>query len=212
MQEIEVIGWLASSLGRNDENPNIKLAEKIASTGNKAAIGILVENLVNRDKNIRSDCIKVLYETGYRNPELIADYAADFLSLLKNKNNRLNWGAMIALDCITTVKPDQIYKNLAEIMNAADTGSVITRDHIVSILIKLSGVKDYADNTIILLFEVLKTCPANQFPMYAENAFPAISPGNMAEFIKILNLRIEDLEKESSKNRVLKILKQADRI
>jgi hypothetical protein len=208
MQEIDVTGWLASSLGRNDEQPNIELAVKIASTGNKTAIGILVKNLSNRDKNIQSDCIKVLYETGYRNPELLADNAADFLALLKSKNNRLNWGAMIAIDCIADVDPGILFQNLSDIMSAVDKGSVITRDHGVSILIKLSKNRDYSEFTLPLLFEQLKTCPVNQLAMYAENALPVISGDKRAEFTAILESRMGELQKESQKSRIEKAIKK----
>ena len=35
----------------------------------------IAENLWNKDKNIQADCIKVLYEVGYIEPPLIAQYA-----------------------------------------------------------------------------------------------------------------------------------------
>jgi hypothetical protein len=49
----------------------------------------IAENLCNKNKNVQSDCLKVLYEIGYINPELIAGYTGDFLKLLKSKNNRM---------------------------------------------------------------------------------------------------------------------------
>ncbi len=55
--------------------------------------------------------MKVLYEIGYLTPELIADYADDFLKLLRSKNNRMVWGGMIALATIAETKPREIWKN-----------------------------------------------------------------------------------------------------
>ena len=103
---MSVINLLSSSLGIRDEIPNQKLAWEIAETENKEAIEELVDNLQNnKDKKIRNDCIKVLYETGYKKPELISKYLKVFVELLGNKNNRLIWGAMIAIDAIVDVEP-----------------------------------------------------------------------------------------------------------
>lgn len=59
---------------RKDEEPNIKLAEVIVASNNKAAIKELIHCLHHQNKGIRHDCIKVLYEIGNRKPVLIAAY------------------------------------------------------------------------------------------------------------------------------------------
>ena len=84
----------------------------LAQTRNAADIREIAENLWNKEPNIQSDCLKVLYELGYLAPELIADYADDFLKLLKHRNNRMVWGGMIALSTIATLKADEIFAHL----------------------------------------------------------------------------------------------------
>jgi hypothetical protein len=86
---MSVISRLASALGRRDDVPNQELARELAETKVVEDIRELVVNLQNRDRKIQSDCIKVLYEIGYIASELIAEYAEDFLALLRNRNNRL---------------------------------------------------------------------------------------------------------------------------
>src|SRR5262245_25358835 len=97
---MSVLEELASALGRRDEVPNQELAAAIVRAKNKAAVAELVENLGNKNKAIQSDCIKVLYEVGEREPKLIAAHAAAFGELLASKQQRLVWGAMTALDAI----------------------------------------------------------------------------------------------------------------
>ena len=133
---MSVIPKLSSSLGERDEKANLILAEKISSSNNADALEELIDHLNNRNKNIQSDCIKVLYEIGERKPALIAGHAKEFISLLDNKNNRLQWGAMTALDAITNENKAAIFKALPKIITLSESGSVITRDHAVSILIK----------------------------------------------------------------------------
>jgi len=90
---------------RRDEVPNQLLAKELAETKNKQGIQEIVENLDNKNKNVRSDCLKVLYEIGYLNPGLIADYGNDFLKPPKSKENRMVWGAMIGLATIADRHP-----------------------------------------------------------------------------------------------------------
>ncbi len=204
---MSVIEKLDSSIGRRDEAPNETLAEQIVKKSDFKAINELVANLTNRDKNIQSDCIKVLYEIGYRKPALIAPHHKEFLALLSNKNNRLVLGVMTALDMITLEQPKRILEALLKIIAVADEGSVITRDHAVGIMIKLASMKQYAGKAFALLIEQLKNCPTNQLPMYAENALPIINEENKALFIKTLSSRLDEVKKASKRKRIEKLLK-----
>jgi hypothetical protein len=200
---------LATALNRRDEVPNQELAQRIVKAGDKSAIRELVENLGHKDKNIQSDCIKVIYEIGARRPELIAKYYQEFGKLLDSHNNRLVWGAMIALDHLADAEPKGVYSMLPKILAVADEGSVITRDHAVGILAKLAGQKPYADKCVALLMEELRRSPNNQFAMYVEKSAAVITAKNQNVFQEIIRKRVEGLDKESQKKRVLKVLKKS---
>ena len=203
-----ILDKLATALNRRDEVPNQELAKDIVRANNKRAVKELIENLTHKDKNIQSDCIKVLYEVGEREPKMIASYYREFGKLLDNKNNRLVWGAMIALDSVTVQEPKGVHGLLVKIMDTADSGSVITRDHAVGILVKLSTLRQYADECIPLLLEQLLTCPNNQFPMYAEMSLAVVNDKNKAALQKVMTRRLAGLEKESQRKRVAKVLKR----
>jgi hypothetical protein len=205
---MSVINQLATSLDSPNDEPNKVLAKKIVSKGDKAAVKELVEHLSSKDKNIQSDCIKVLYEIGEIKPELIADHDKIFIELLDNKNNRLIWGAMTALDGIASVKPLQIHKNLAKILLVADRGSVITKDHGINILIKLGAIKKFEDDMLTLLLDQFKDCPTNQLPKYAEDSFSIVSEKFKPKFVKTLQSRLSEIEKDTKKKRVEKIIKK----
>lgn len=209
---MSIIPKLATSLNRRDEVPNQELAEEIVRSEDMAAVGELVENLKNKNKGIRYDCIKALYEVGYQKPYLIADHLPAFLELLESKDNRLQWGGMTALGCIAREKPAEIFDSLGRIIEAAEKGSVITRDHCVKILVALSELDKYSDKTFPLLLEQIMKSPNNQFPMYAENALPAITAQNKDRFIDTLTGRIEDIERESGRKRIEKVIRKAGKI
>ena len=206
---MSVLDKLASALNRRDEVPNQELARRIVRDRNAAAVKELVENLNHQNKAIQSDCIKVLYEIGGSNPDLIARYYKDFAKHLDSKNNRVVWGAMTALDTITLKEPKGIYGLLAKILKVADeSGSVIARDHAVGILVKLGTLKPYKRNCLALLLEQLMSCPNNQFPMYVEMSLPVIDADNRKRFQQVMEQRLPKLERESQKKRVAKVLKE----
>ena len=201
-----IIEKLASSLNRRDEVPNQQLAMEIADGNDEEAVEELVGNLSNKDREIQSDCVKVLYEVGERKPALIARYAGEFSSLLDSENNRLVWGGMAALDQIALVNPKTIYGMLTKIVESGEKGSVITRDHVVGILIKLASLSQYRERVIPLLIEQLKRSPTNQLPMYSENLVPIVTESNRAAFVKTLTSRLHDIEKTSKRKRVERVI------
>jgi len=206
---MSVLEELATALGRRDEVPNQELARRIVRQRNAAAVKELVDNLANKDKAIQSDCIKVLYEIGEANPDLIAKYYQAFSKLLESKSNRLVWGAMIALDTITLKQSKGVHGMLPKILEVADnSGSVIARDHAVGILAKLATLKPYKNDCVALLIEQLMRCPNNQFAMYVEMSAPVIDPDKRKRFRQVIETRMQELERESQKKRVAKVLKK----
>lgn len=105
-----------------------------------------------------------------------------------------------------------VYAALAKIMEVADKGSVITNDHCVGILIKLCAVKDYAGQAFSWLNERLQICATNQLPMYAENALPVINEKNKAVFIKTLKARVGEIEKDTKRARMEKVIKKLSKL
>lgn len=205
---VSIITKLTSSLGRRDEIPNQQLAKEIVSENNKNAISELVDTLKNKDKAIQNDCIKVLYEIGDSKPELISKYADTFISFLSHKNNRLQWGAMIALNTIALEAPKIIFSNITHILAVADKGSVITKDNTVKLLVKLCSIKEYSEDAFFLLNEQLLQSPLNQFPMYAELSFTIADKQTAPVLIKTLKSRLPMIEKESKRKRVEKVIQR----
>lgn len=203
-----VVDQLASSLGRRDEAPNSLLAARIVKEQDKEAVEELVALLQHKNKDIQSDSIKVLYEVGEQRPALIASYTPVLIELLSHKNNRLQWGAMTALDAVAAEKPALIHRALPQILQAADKGSVITKDHAVNILIKLSAQKSYQQDAFSLLLEQLAGCATNQLPMYAERALPVMTAVNRSSFVETLTKRLDDFDKESKRKRVEQVIKK----
>lgn len=73
---MSVLGKLASALGRNDEQPNVELAEALAARPDAAAVAELAGALATGPTAVSNDAIKVLYELGALKPELVAPHAA----------------------------------------------------------------------------------------------------------------------------------------
>lgn len=205
---MSVLNKLASAIGRRDEVPNQELAKALAKKPDAKAVKELVENLTNKNKDISHDCIKVLYELGALNPKLIAPYFKEFITLLDSKVNRMQWGAMTALSSIAHEKPKELFAAIGKIIDVADKGSVITRDHCVKIMVAIGADKKLIDKIFPLLRLQLLACPTNQLPSYAEQALPIITEKHKAQFVKTLTGRLDEIEKESKRKRVEKVLKK----
>jgi hypothetical protein len=206
---MSILNRLASSLGRRDEVPNQELARDLAAKKDRAGIREIAENLWNKDKNIQADCIKVLYEIGYLEPKLIADYTEDFVRCLKSKNNRLVWGGMTALAEVAKANPDAVFKHSDEIQKAKETGSVITVDHAISALAWTAAANEKYNKSIFpYLLKHLVGCRPKEVPQHSEKILPAVNSSNQADFIKVLEKRMEHLS-GSGLSRAKKVIRQA---
>ena len=63
-------------------------------------------------------------------------------------------------------------------------------------------------DSIALLLEQLMSCPNNQFAMYVEMSAPVIDAENKERFRQLIEKRSAELERESAKKRVAKVLKK----
>lgn len=203
-----IVNLLASQLNRNDEEPNIELAHKLANEEDHTGIEEIIENLSCKDKGIQHDCIKVAYEIGQVKPELIGKYAPTFIALLKSRDNRLVWGAMTALATIAETASEAIMAHLDTLKRAMNTGSVITVDKGVLTLAKLAAVsKKNNDEIFPFLLQHLKSCRPKEIPQHAESMFVAVSDENKEAFLNVLREREQYLTAPQQK-RVKKIYKK----
>src|SRR5262245_9398837 len=127
---------------RGDEVPNQELATDLAARHDSKGIAEIAAYLEDENPQIQADCLKVLYEVGYREPGLIASYLSAFLELLHSRNNRLVWGARIALSTIAPLTADALYLNVATIEDVIARGSVITVDNGIKVLALIAAQKD----------------------------------------------------------------------
>jgi hypothetical protein len=208
---MSILEKLACHQNRRDEVPNQELARELVETQNREGLREIAENLWNKDKNVRADCIKVLYEAGYLAPELIAAYTGDFLKLTKSRNNRLVWGGMIALSTVAALKADELFPHVREIEQVMDAGSVITRDCGVRILVQIAAQDEaYRREIFPYLLSHLATCRPKDVAQHSEKSLPAVDGQNQAEFIALLEKRSVDLSK-SELARVRKVIKTASK-
>ena len=196
--------------GRRDEVPNQELARDLAAREDQDGIREIAEALWRREPNVRSDCLKVLYEIGYRKPELVAPYAGDFLKLLGSRNNRLVWGAMIGLSTVAEIVADEIYPHAAEIQRAMAGGTIITLDAGVLALSRLAATGDGRRTALLpYLFVCLQNCRPSDLPRYAERVLMAVNSGDKGEFVAVLQARMPLLTLAQAA-RLKKVIRQAE--
>lgn len=204
---MSVLDQLAGALDRRDEQPNVELAEAIVARNDTAAVAELAVAVRSGPARQANDAIKVLYEIGARRPELVGGECPVFIEALKSSNNRKVWGAMTALDTVAEQRADILVASLPAIIEAADRGSVIAKDHCNSILVKLARA-GYGDKVVPLLVDRLKDAAPNQFPTYAEQAATVITPAQKPGFLAVLKSRVDGIVQKSKRDRVEKLLRK----
>jgi len=203
---------LACANNRNDEVLNVQLARELCKSEDKEGINEIVSGLRNKDKKIANDCIKVLYEIGDIRPDLIADYADDFIRQLHSANNRLVWGAMTALSMIVDIRHKDIYRNIDAIIDAFQRGSVITVDNGVSVLAKLCAINEqYREKLFPFLMGHLRKCRPKEVAQHAERISVCIDDNNAKQFFDVLDGRIDYLTK-AQKIRITRLKKKINKI
>ena len=197
---------------RRDEVPNQELARDLAESEDRKGIAEIVENLRNKNSSIRSDCIKVLYEIGYVKPKLISGYVNDFLTLLGSGNNRMVWGAMIALATISGQKSRAIWSEIDAVISATEKGSLITFVWGIKTLAQVAGAKkEYGERLLPRLMTYLKTCNPRDLPTHLESMMPAMRRANKTAFLEIVSSRKKDM-KTSHLARLGKVLKKIEAV
>jgi hypothetical protein len=205
-----VLQRLACFQGRRDEVPNQELARDLVTREDRDGIRELAAGLRHADQHVRSDCLKTLYEAGHLEPSLIADFVDDFLWLLRDRNNRMVWGAMIALATVAPVMPDALYVHREEIQAAMAGGSVITADNAVKALAATAAANDaYRADLLRDLLDHLARCRPKDVPQHAEAIVQSVDAGHADAFIALLEGRMASMS-ASQAGRVRRVMRQAE--
>ena len=204
---MSILSKLAGAQGRKDEEPNKDLGRKLVENHDVEGIREVAENLWSKDKRIRTDCLAVLEQVGLLEPELIEDYTSDFIELIFSKDNRLVWAAMINLALIADRKPKEIFERYDDIVQVIERGSVITKDNGIKTLARVACTgAAYKAVIVPYLMGQLESCRPKSVPQYAESIRCAIDVDNQAQYLGILNERLDMLSAAQQK-RVKKLLK-----
>jgi len=187
---MSVLNKIAYYQKRRDEVPNQELAHELAKSEDRFGIHEIAENLWTKNKNIRSDCLKVLYEIGYLRPDLIADYVEDFLKLLLDRDNRMVWGAMIGLATIADLRPHEIWEHIDDVICAVEEGSLITVVWGVRTLAHVAAVdRTYHARLFPILLAQLQSCNPRDVATHAESMLCAVDRANPGSFLGVLEKR-----------------------
>ncbi len=200
---------LASVQGRRDARPNQILARELVAAGDGDAVRELVANLDHPVTRVRSDCIKVLYEIGYLAPEMIAPHVDRFIDLLGDKNNRMVWGAMIALATVAPRVPEALFARRQTIQAAIDRGSVITVDRGIEALSAVAAADaSYREVLWPYLLDHLRKSRLKDVPSRAESILQAVDGARKEAFIEVVRARMAEA-RPSQVRRLKKVVERA---
>lgn len=207
---MSAIDKIAYNMGIRDEVPNQELAKSLVENKDVKGMDEIVSYLDDKNKSIASDCLKVIYEAGYIDPQMTSKYISKLLKLLTSKNNRMVWGAMIAISNVTPYEHEKIFEKIDLIMKLTETGTVITHIHGINVMLKLCIVDPkYYDKLYPTLINYLKECRPVDFGKRVELYTSIINDDNRDEILAIVNDRLPDVNKNQH-SRIKRALKSVD--
>jgi len=201
---IDVESFIQGFANRSDDQDTVALAESLTAGKRRAEAAALVKaasaRILDPDKKIQSGCIKLLYEIGYREPSLIAGHAELFVRLLKNRNNRLVWGGMIALSTIARSCPEALFERRVELLEAIRGGSTITQDRgMMTLGLVAAADPRYLKELFPKLLAILRGSEAKDLPKFGEHLKPALSREYAASYVEALESRLNELPPPAQK-------------
>lgn len=207
---MSAIDKIAYNLGARDEVPNQELAKSLVDLNDTEGMDEIASYLYDKNKSVASDCLKVIYEAGYLKPEMTSKYVSEFLKLLTSKNNRMVWGAMIAVSNVTPFEHEKIFEKIDLIMKLTKTGTVITHIHGINVMLKLCVIdRKYYDKLYPTLLNYLRDCRPVDFGKRVELYTSIINDENREEILTIVKNRLPDTNK-NQQTRIKKALKDVD--
>lgn len=200
---------LAFALDRNDQDPNKQVARRIVDTGGKKEVDELVSFVSSQPKQrAQSDAILALAYVGELAPVLLSDQVEFLIDQLSSPINRVIFGSMIGLAHIAHLQTRKLFDALPQIIDAMDTGTVVTRDHGYRIMITLYGEDRFQEDLFVLIQEQLMKAPSNQLGQYTERLIPVLNKTHLNSLIETLEERQNDIANEHHVKRLNKNLKK----
>lgn len=204
---------LAFALDRNDQEPNKLVAKGIVDSGGKKDVNELVSFVKARPKQrAQADAILALAYIGELKPELLSEQVDFLVGELNSSINRVIFGSMIGLAHIAHLQRDILFDALPQIIDAMDSGTVVTRDHGYRIMITLYQGNQYAEDMFLLIQEQLMKAPSNQLGQYAERLIEVVNTSHINSLIDTLEERKNDVSNEHHLKRLNKNLKKLYKI
>lgn len=173
-------------MGQRDHGPNVRRAESLTADPNPEAVAELVDVLGSDSVALIGDATKALYELAVRDPAQVAPHTDAVAALLHSPINRLVWGGVTVLHAISEHAPEALIPLVGPLIEAVDSGSVITQDHGVGALAATGdpAALDYALNH-------LRSCDAGHVPLRSEHVAPYVGDRTQ-EFHDIVESRLAE--------------------
>jgi hypothetical protein len=195
-----------------NELPNQELARELADSEDHHGIAEIAAHLWDKNKNVRSDCLKVLYEIGYLKPKLLVAYTPNFLKLLDDKENRMVWGALIALATVADQRPHEIWQHIDTVIRVTAQGTVISVVWGIRAIAKVAAADPtYKTRLFPILLEHVRKCIPRDVPTHAESILCAVDATNKADLLALLESRKVEMT-PAQLNRLKKVMRLIEKV
>ncbi len=190
---------LSYSLGRRDQEANIRVGERLAAEPDPSAVAELVATLDAEEGTLAGDASKALEELALRDSAQVAPHAAAIARHLASSDNRMVWGVTTVMRAVALKYPDAVAPHVGALIAAVNTGSVITQDHGIGALAATGdpAALDYA-------IKHVRDCGPTHVALRGERIAPYVGD-RMPEFRDVLESRLPEVT-DSAARRIRTLL------
>lgn len=192
-----ILSELSSATGAKESNS--ELVKRCLQT--PAFIHSIAEGLRTGGPQAQQDCLEILIEVAKRRPELLANFATDFLDATKNKSRKLAKAAYGGLSLVIEAQPSDVFAAREELLETARGGGPLGLAAAGVLATLCAHSVNYRGKLIGPTLKLLRSVPLKELPRWAAALAPAVSGSGdgIKRFARELDPRRGELDDATAK-------------
>ncbi|MBW2733743.1 MAG: hypothetical protein JRH20_15250 [Deltaproteobacteria bacterium] len=187
-----ILDELSSATGEKDSNT--ELMKRCLHT--PAFMHSVAEGLRTGTAAAQQDCLEIMIEVAKRRPELVANFASDFLDATKHKSRKLAKTAYGGLALVVEAQPSDVFAAREELLEKARAGGPLGLAAAGVIASLCAHSVNYRGKLIGPTLKLLRAVPLKDVARWAAALAPAVmgSTDGIKRFAREIDPRRADLE------------------
>lgn len=165
-----ILSELSSATGAKESN--LELVKRCLQT--PAFIHSVAEGLRTGSPQAQQDCLEIMIEVAKRRPELLGNFAGDFLDATKHKSRKLAKAAYGGLSVVVESQPSDVFAAREQLLERARAGGPLGLAAAGVLATLCAHSVNYRGKLIAHTLKLLRGVPQKDLPRWAAALAPAV--------------------------------------